>query len=710
MRILPLLSIVLFISVSALAQSPPGINYQGVARNFDGKPLVLKDISIRINIVKNSEAGEIEYAETHAVKTNSFGLFTLVIGNGSPVKGDFRFISWAVGQKWLKVEMDTEGGNAFQLMGSQQLMSVPYALYAQYSGNGLAAGQGISITNGTINNTGDGDNNASNELNSSVTLGADRKLRITDGGGTKEADLSPLMANQALDGVLSLGNNANNTRITNLGTPTAGQDAATKAYVDAHNDGDASILNEIQDLVLTGDQLTLTNNPSATTINLSQYKDNTDQQSLTLTGSTLSISNGNSVNLSALGGDQQNLSSTSSGTNRTIQITNGTSTTIDVADDDSNPTNEIQDLSLTGNNLKVTNNVAATTINLAPYLDNTDNQNLSSSAAGTNRTIQISGGTSTTIDVADNDNNATNEIQDLTLTANTLKVTNNAAATSINLAPYLDNTDNQNLTSTAAGTNRTIQISGGTSTTIDVADNDNNPTNEIQDLSLTANVLRVTNNGAATPVSLAPYLDNTDSQSLSWNGGTKNLTISGGNTINIPETQNLSQVLTQNNDAGAQKITNLAAPTVNTDAATKKYVDDADAALAARISTNYAFRTNFSYINLSGLTVSDQPLPFTTETFDDFNVVSGSTFTAAENGIYVFIVDGVHTAASAGQLSLLFNGTKYPVNLVLPVGALSPRYNATQMFKMTAGQTVTLVGDGVVVGGSFSGSFYGHKL
>ena len=41
---------------------------------------------------------------------------------------------------------------------------------------------------------------------------------------------------------------------------------------------------------------------------------------------------------------------------------------------DGSITNEIQDLDLTGNNLKVTNNTSATTIDLSPYLDDTDTQ------------------------------------------------------------------------------------------------------------------------------------------------------------------------------------------------------------------------------------------------------------------------------------------------------------------------------------------------
>ena len=77
----------------ARGQSPQGINYQGVARDSEGKPLVSKDIAVRISILKDGSSGDTEFTETHTVKTNSFGLFMLVIGHGKKIIGSFEFIS-----------------------------------------------------------------------------------------------------------------------------------------------------------------------------------------------------------------------------------------------------------------------------------------------------------------------------------------------------------------------------------------------------------------------------------------------------------------------------------------------------------------------------------------------------------------------------------------------------------------------------------------
>ncbi|MBK5279646.1 MAG: hypothetical protein JJE09_12360, partial [Bacteroidia bacterium] len=109
--------------------------------------------------------------------------------------------------------------------------------------------------------------------------------------------------------------------------------------------------------------------------------------------------------------------------------------------------------------------------------------------------------------------------------------------------------------------------------------------------------------------------------------------------------------------------------------------------------------------------VNDQQLPFTTEEFDDFNILGGNSFTASENGTYVFMVEGSYFASlSGGQLSLLYNSMKYSVALVVPWGAAMPKFNATFMFKLTAGQTVRLIGDNVPINGQFTGSFFGYKL
>jgi hypothetical protein len=124
-----ILAVALFLNVHA--QTPQGFNYQGVARSAAGVELVNQAIGIQIAILDGSPTGTAVYTETHALTTDANGLFTLTIGGGTATVGTFAGINWAVGGgKWLQVSMDATGGTAYQLLGSSQLLSVPYALFA----------------------------------------------------------------------------------------------------------------------------------------------------------------------------------------------------------------------------------------------------------------------------------------------------------------------------------------------------------------------------------------------------------------------------------------------------------------------------------------------------------------------------------------------------------------------------------------------------
>lgn len=136
-------------TMSLLAQAPPqGINYQAVALDAEGQEIVgvdaagqvipEREIAVRFSIISGSANGTVEYIEEHVTNTDQFGLFDLVIGLGNPTGGQagtFDAIDWGSGAHFLKVEIDIEGGINYKVMGTQQMMSVPYALYAATAGN-----------------------------------------------------------------------------------------------------------------------------------------------------------------------------------------------------------------------------------------------------------------------------------------------------------------------------------------------------------------------------------------------------------------------------------------------------------------------------------------------------------------------------------------------------------------------------------------------
>jgi hypothetical protein len=119
------------------AQAPQGIAYQAIARNSGGAVIASQNIALRFSVRSATASGTIVYSETQTATTNALGLFSLFVGKGSPVSGSFSSIDWPAASKFLQVEMDAAGGSAFIDMGTQQMMSVPYALYADKAGNGL---------------------------------------------------------------------------------------------------------------------------------------------------------------------------------------------------------------------------------------------------------------------------------------------------------------------------------------------------------------------------------------------------------------------------------------------------------------------------------------------------------------------------------------------------------------------------------------------
>ena len=112
------------------AQAPLSFNYQGVARNNFGTVINNKTISIRFNVRDLSSGGTVVYSERHTISTDQYGVFALRVGGGTVISGAMNTVNWAVGNKFLQVEMDPNGGTSFLDMGTLQLNSVPYSIIA----------------------------------------------------------------------------------------------------------------------------------------------------------------------------------------------------------------------------------------------------------------------------------------------------------------------------------------------------------------------------------------------------------------------------------------------------------------------------------------------------------------------------------------------------------------------------------------------------
>ena len=158
------------------AQAPQGFNYQATVRNNSGDLVVNTNVYFKFNVIQGSQTAVPIFTETHYVPTDDLGQVNLVIGQGTANTGIFSELDWSLGSYYLGIELNT--GSGYVAMGTTQLLSVPYALYAENSGNSTPT-------------------------------------------------------TPTLQSVLAENNSAGQQQIKNLLNPTDGADAVTKSYVDA---------------------------------------------------------------------------------------------------------------------------------------------------------------------------------------------------------------------------------------------------------------------------------------------------------------------------------------------------------------------------------------------------------------------------------------------------------------------------------------------
>jgi hypothetical protein len=148
-------ALALSFSLGLVAQAPGKMSFQAVVRNPANALVVNSSVGLRVRILQGSAAGVAVFEETHTLQSNANGLVTAEIGSGTIVSGSISSINWAQGPYFLETATDPFGGVSYGLVVTKELLSVPYALYAETAGNGgggnaIVAGNGLTLTGNTL--------------------------------------------------------------------------------------------------------------------------------------------------------------------------------------------------------------------------------------------------------------------------------------------------------------------------------------------------------------------------------------------------------------------------------------------------------------------------------------------------------------------------------------------------------------------------------
>jgi hypothetical protein len=240
MKHLSMMVVGLLIGLTTLAQSPSKFNYQAIARDGAGDLVTAQAVSVKISILSGSATGTSVYSEEHSPTTNAYGLFNFQIGAGTGATGDITTITWGSDAHFIKVEMDPAGGSSYTVSNTSELISVPYAEYANSAlhvddadadstnevqmimmagdtlmlsiGGGSIDMSGYDQSAGVASNdsaitanaaaaaaalaahvTADMDVDSTNELITDIMLDGDTMLQVTEDGAVHEVDLTALV-------------------------------------------------------------------------------------------------------------------------------------------------------------------------------------------------------------------------------------------------------------------------------------------------------------------------------------------------------------------------------------------------------------------------------------------------------------------------------------------------------------------------------------
>ena len=276
----------IFATILCFAQAPQSFRYQAVVRHLDGSIVQNQIVSLRISILPDSPLNNSVYSEWHRLATNEFGIVNIKVGEGTNIMGTFSAINWGAHSFFLKTELDILGNDNYIFIGTTELLSVPYALYAANAVNVDDADadpeneiQVLSFSNDTLYLQNGGwvylghylDNTDQQTLSlSGTTLSISNGNTVVfneavdlDGDPTNELQFLSI-SNDTIyltnGGYVKLPETFDGQYSSLIGAPTNVSHFNNDAgYLISPNDADADPTNELQIISIHGDTISLSN-------------------------------------------------------------------------------------------------------------------------------------------------------------------------------------------------------------------------------------------------------------------------------------------------------------------------------------------------------------------------------------------------------------------------------------------------------------------
>ncbi|PKP22628.1 MAG: hypothetical protein CVU05_03080 [Bacteroidetes bacterium HGW-Bacteroidetes-21] len=341
------------VSVFTYAQAPESFSYQAVVRDASGVALINQPVGVQISLIQGALPGTPVYVESYAISSNGLGMINLAIGTGLVQNGDIQNIDWSNGPYYMNVSIDIAGGTAYSDMGTVQLLSVPFALYAKSAGNTFSGDYNDLTSKPTLSGDVSGNIEANSVdrirgMNVSSNIPANGQvLKWNNVSMTWEPQDDQLGAAGTTDGVVTGATVSGSTSKTLTLIRSNGLGDITAVFSDEVDDADADPSNEIQSLSLAGNDLSISGSNTVTLPQLSYTAGN----GIDLTNNV--ITNTATDQLVTLVGAG---ATTITGTYPNFTI----SSTDNSIDPDSDPSNEIQTLTVNGNDLTISNGNSVT--------------------------------------------------------------------------------------------------------------------------------------------------------------------------------------------------------------------------------------------------------------------------------------------------------------------------------------------------------------